>query len=111
MCCSIAFAVLRLQITAHSLSRLSRTWQSFANNTPVPPLLARKHFAVQADVRRSLSRGHQHNNPDAVVVLGGGLNSQGGIPRWGQRRLDMALQIYGQPGDPALPDISYQQKC
>jgi len=70
--------------------------------------LARKHFAVQADARRSLSRGQQHT-PDAVVVLGGGLTAQGGIPRWGQRRLDMALQIYRQPGDPALPDIPYQQ--
>ncbi|DBA72362.1 TPA: hypothetical protein ACH3X2_010515 [Trebouxia sp. C0005] len=86
-------------ITAHSLSRLSRTWPSLANNTPVSPALARKHLAVQADVRRSLSRGHQQN-PDAVVVLGGGLTAQGGIPRWGQRRLDMALQIYRQPGGP-----------
>ncbi|DBB06064.1 TPA: hypothetical protein ACH3X3_009634 [Trebouxia sp. C0006] len=92
-----SICLMHSRIKAHSLSRLTRTWQSYVDNTPVPPPLAQKRFAVQADVRRSLSRGHQHK-PDAVVVLGGGLNPQGGIPRWGQRRLDTALQIYRQPG-------------
>ena len=39
---------------------------------------------------------------DAIVVLGGGLTASGGIPLWGQRRLDTAHQLYSKQGMPCL---------
>ncbi|KAL3146162.1 hypothetical protein ABBQ32_002878 [Trebouxia sp. C0010 RCD-2024] len=69
----------------------------------------------RALVRNNLSRRHVHcqhradlaasfegtdkstfNKHDAVVVLGGGLTPDGGIPAWGQQRLQTALTIHKQ---------------
>ena len=44
------------------------------------------------------SNHRKQSKHDAIVVLGGGLTAEGGIPGWGQQRLKKALQIYKQPG-------------
>lgn len=46
------------------------------------------------------SNHRKQSKHDAIVVLGGGLTAEGGIPGWGQQRLKKALQIYKQPGGP-----------
>ena len=81
-----------------TLTRPTGPWQSFARKQRNASLILRKGLAVTADAAQHPRPGPQQR-PEAVVVLGGGLTTQGGIPPWGQRRLDKAIQIYRQPGE------------
>lgn len=40
------------------------------------------------------TRGGAAGPLDAIIVLGGGLREDGGVPPWGQRRLELAEQLW-----------------
>ena len=84
-----------------TLTRPTGPWQTFARKQRNASLILRKGLVVTADAAQHPRPRPQHR-PEAVIVLGGGLTTQGGIPPWGQRRLDKAIQIYRQPGEVLL---------
>lgn len=64
----------------------------------IPDYLRRNHVHCQHRTDWAASPEYTDktlcNKHDAVVVLGGGLTSVGGIPAWGQQRLQTALSIH-----------------
>ncbi|KAL3157303.1 hypothetical protein ABBQ38_001533 [Trebouxia sp. C0009 RCD-2024] len=122
----ICLATHNVQLKPCAVRRLPRSGRALVRDN-----FSCRHVHCQhrADLAASLDGTDKpsFDKHDAVVVLGGGLTPDGGIPAWGQQRLQTALAIHKQTSEvtqtrsaghmlmqhePAFQHIQYmQQTC